>query len=114
MPSAGCESPCRDLGGLTRTIGGARNRSQHSPITHQSTDPEGATKDPDYGRGAKTAAAPPITHQPFDAEEERGCAEKRSASVRGGGGGGGGGERATRDQKATAGAEKRGPQFLPD
>ena len=57
MPSAGYESPCRDLGGLTRTIGGARNRSQHSPITHQ----------------------------PFDAEEERGCAEKRSASVRGGG-----------------------------
>ena len=112
MPSAGCESPCRDLGGLTRVMAGAQS-SQHTSISHQSTDPEGATKDPDYGRGAKTAAAPPITHQPFDAEEERGCAEKRSASVREGGGGGGG-ERATRDQKATAGAEKRGPQFLPD
>ena len=114
MPSAGYESPCRDLGGLTRAMAGAQS-SQHTSITHQSTDPEGATKDPEYGRGAKTAAdADPITHQPFDAEEERGCAEKRSASVRGGGGGGGGGERATRDQKATAGAEKRGPQFLPD
>ena len=75
MPSAGYESPCRDLGGLTRSMAGARS-SQHTSITHQSTDPENATKDPEYGRGGKTAAAPPIIHQPSDAEKERGCAEK--------------------------------------
>ena len=67
MPSAGCESPCRDLGGLTRLMAGARS-SQHTSIIHQSTDPENATKDPEYGRGAKTAAAPPITHQSTDPE----------------------------------------------
>ena len=67
MPSAGCESPCRDLGGLTRVMAGAQS-SQHTSISHQSTDPEGATKDPEYGRGAKTAAdADPKIHQPFDA-----------------------------------------------
>ena len=29
MPSAGCESPCRDLGGLTRVMAGAQS-SQHA------------------------------------------------------------------------------------
>ena len=90
MPSAGCESPCRDLGGLTRTMAGAQS-SQHALHNPSVNRPGRCDQRPGLWAGRKAADADPITHQPFDAEEERRCAEKRSASVRGGGGGGGGG-----------------------